>query len=454
MYLLRSIGLGLLVLSSALTASAVPNDFDGDGLTDLLIANGASQQVKLSSNGAVSTVTVGSGSAQSMYAPGDYNGDGLTDFAVVEAEGNNLVWKITYSGSGATASVTFGAAGNTAIAGCDFDGDGRADLATLSTRTLSTKNIDDAEATTSQLPNTNYKHYSCFDANGSGGSELFAGYKGRVPGSRRKNLMYDAHTSAGSSVFTGSLVASTVSQLGLLSQSATLGAASAQSFGVTPKTNLLDRLVKKLLRAKKNFTLATLANGEGSKGSGVIMKLSNFYYSVLGTSVSPLNTSGFSGAGQATLIPSVNVADVGAQSNNDDDSSGGPGINKVCRGTRPWPGTRALWKPESDVSDPRGGKPVLLTQGSYATTKQKLKVYTVDGQRVGTVGYSGGGVRSINGGAQHHYSGCCGGSGFGPDGWHRKAKQLSGDGDVYVEVANGLCLGPIDPRGRNGGITG
>ena len=58
----------------------------------------------------------------------DYDGDGRSDFVTVRADGDKLTWWISYSGTGKSASVNFGSAGDKFVP-ADYDGDGKTDIA-------------------------------------------------------------------------------------------------------------------------------------------------------------------------------------------------------------------------------------------------------------------------------------------------------------------------------------
>jgi spore coat protein A, manganese oxidase len=58
---------------------------------------------------------------------GDFDGDGKTDFVTVRADGDKLVWWISYS-NGKSTSASFGSAGDKLVP-ADYDGDSKTDLA-------------------------------------------------------------------------------------------------------------------------------------------------------------------------------------------------------------------------------------------------------------------------------------------------------------------------------------
>ena len=127
----------------------VTGDFDGDGKADVAVVdpmaklNGstvpnATVWIILQSSKGDARLEVPFGAAGSLDrpAPADFDGDGITDIATFRAD-SDLVpgaaqWFVLPSGSGGAFPVVFGAAGGTDLpAPFDFDGDGKADIATF-----------------------------------------------------------------------------------------------------------------------------------------------------------------------------------------------------------------------------------------------------------------------------------------------------------------------------------
>ena len=110
-------------------ASQAPFDFDGDGRTDLSMANlsngtGADFRVVHSSTGEVLEHQFGS--ADDLPANADFDGDGRTDIAVYRPPTGE--WWIENSSDGTVRTLRFGVAEDRPVP-ADFDGDGRADVA-------------------------------------------------------------------------------------------------------------------------------------------------------------------------------------------------------------------------------------------------------------------------------------------------------------------------------------
>lgn len=132
-------------------------------------------------------------------------------------------------------------------------------------------------------------------------------------------------------------------------------------------------------------------------------------------------------------------------------SSGGAGISSVCSSTSSLP-AGVLWKPDSDVSDNRGGKPVVLFQGSRKPGTGSIKIYATNGQQIGLFTFKAPNESGINGNSDHYYSGWVGGSGETGGQLGAEATAATGNHNVYFQGRGGLCYGPVNPDGRSGGL--
>jgi hypothetical protein len=108
-------------------------DFDHDGVTDLVVSDGAGTSLALL-RGTGGCTFAAAGTVVTPTAPrdlvaGDFDGDGVTDVAAACAAGN-VVCVLHGTGSGFTLLGDFTAgAGATGLAGGDWNGDGAVDLA-------------------------------------------------------------------------------------------------------------------------------------------------------------------------------------------------------------------------------------------------------------------------------------------------------------------------------------
>jgi hypothetical protein len=109
------------------TDVAAPSDYDGDGTDDVAVFRPSDQTwyVQQSSNGEM-TATV-FGLATDQPAPGDYNGDRTIDFAMLRVEGANWKWYVR-DPDGTFHGFPWGLSTDKPVPG-DYNGDGIADCA-------------------------------------------------------------------------------------------------------------------------------------------------------------------------------------------------------------------------------------------------------------------------------------------------------------------------------------
>lgn len=120
-----------------------PGDYNGDGMADFAIARrddpSSPTQLRFwirngtggpDPGGEGTTLQWGSVSPFSHIVPGDYDGDGKTDIAVAQQLTNEYIWYVKPSGGGADIVVSWGDpfASDDLVPG-DYDGDGRTDFA-------------------------------------------------------------------------------------------------------------------------------------------------------------------------------------------------------------------------------------------------------------------------------------------------------------------------------------
>ena len=129
----------------------VTGDFNSDGITDLAVANATTGTVSLLAGNGVAGIGDGTfapatswlANAQAQaIAFGDWNQDGITDVAVANNSGTGTVSILTGRGTGAagigqfnTAAAFASGASPRAVAACDFNGDGAADIAVANANT-------------------------------------------------------------------------------------------------------------------------------------------------------------------------------------------------------------------------------------------------------------------------------------------------------------------------------
>jgi len=130
--------------------------------------------------------------------------------------------------------------------------------------------------------------------------------------------------------------------------------------------------------------------------------------------------------------------------------SGGSGEpSGQCQSFRSFP-TGWLWKPDSDVSDARGGKGVFVVNRSKPGGRTAV-IVDKNGNQVCTAGFKAPNEAGINCNSDHYY---VGGFGCGKTGGQIEsaAKSSSGSVETYLRFGS-TCYGPFIADDRKGGIV-
>jgi len=167
-------------------------DFDGDGISDSAVTSRAKTKKGMIQHIQFSTRTpdlsIALGSAKSTSAAADYHGNGKSDVAFIEQIGGGLTeWSIYRSILGLESKVRLDVVVDYTIAGCDFDGDMKADVAGVDAFKrnlvyLSSKNSRALQTVSlSALPSGRaMTDLSCADLNGDGRAELIVLTQARI----------------------------------------------------------------------------------------------------------------------------------------------------------------------------------------------------------------------------------------------------------------------------------
>ena len=124
---------GTFSVSDFLPSGAAPNDFNGDGTTDILVSSAGGAIVAWTIedgtlSGAPTYVATATG-GWSYLDTGDFNGDGTSDILVTNAGGAIVAWTIEDGTlSGAPTYVATAAGGWSYLDTGDFNGDGTSDI--------------------------------------------------------------------------------------------------------------------------------------------------------------------------------------------------------------------------------------------------------------------------------------------------------------------------------------
>lgn len=129
-------------------------------------------------------------------------------------------------------------------------------------------------------------------------------------------------------------------------------------------------------------------------------------------------------------------------------SAGGSGCSN---GTRSIPGG-VLYKPSADASDARQGKPVVLLQGGNKNRASAIKIYATNRVEICRFTFKPSSISGVNGGSDHYFSGWSGGCGKTGSQIAAAARSASGNSNILIEWKGGVCLGPVNPTSRVGGI--
>jgi hypothetical protein len=157
---------------------------------------------------------------------------------------------------------------------------------------------------------------------------------------------------------------------------------------------------------------------------------------------------------QTARVPETGTGSTGGGSSGGDSGGGndGPpsaGLSAVCSTIVPF-SAGSLWKPSSqDTNDAREGRPVILYNRNIPTGYSCLKVYAKNGEAISQLGV-------------YEYSGRYGGRWYTGRGCGdlktgsqiaSTAQSKTGSVSVYVQRQPGVCVGPFDPRNRNGSLA-
>jgi hypothetical protein len=110
-------------------------DMTGDGKSDIVSLNPATQNITILDYATGGTRTVPFGAAGDEYLAADFDGDGKGDLTVFRPSDNSWWW--LRSSDNVVNAATFGAMGDVPVP-ADYDGDGRTDLAIYRSRPEST----------------------------------------------------------------------------------------------------------------------------------------------------------------------------------------------------------------------------------------------------------------------------------------------------------------------------
>lgn len=172
-----------LILFSA-NGFCIGVDFNANGVTDFVLYGKRSDGVKkydhgfFLDNATTSSLTYGEYNKDKMIF-GDFNGDNITDVGFVRVnKKSNIMWRFkNYATKKDSKAKEFGKAGDVILYGCDFNGNGKKDIAYIDGKKLYYKDFGGKEKII-KLPRSKYTYVYCADVTGDGKDEFIGKKKG------------------------------------------------------------------------------------------------------------------------------------------------------------------------------------------------------------------------------------------------------------------------------------
>lgn len=470
----RAAAICCLLLGSAKFSEAqtVPSDFSGDGLSDVFLVeidseNNLDWSLASSDSDFTSRSSLNPGEDFGKLGyhliPGYWTRTTKPELGYLSESGRRVKWAVKSGGQ--TYEVTFGRVRDQLISGGDYDGDGKYDAALLRKNGKARVRLDPFGETPTDL-NFRFgkraaKRGEPFFLSRSGEEDALAilyRHKNRK-GKRRFRLVSEG---VNGEVFKHRLAGRPA---GKLQGVYPIGRPDGTD-GVLVKTKVNKDLYqirvydpatgKLLFRNNYESDGTVLVGSYIAAVEGEVFGIRNGNQV---TFVSPFvsSESAVRDIGSGVVVDHVNINTFQAA------GGGGGGGEETPTGEKPKGGlasvcssvsgfsTGRLWKPESDVSDARGGKPAYLLTGSNKAGTDPKSVYASDGTEICILTFKAG-QPGINNGADHFYSGWHGGCALSGSQMASRARAASGSSSVYVEWKGGACLEVGDPRERKGGI--
>lgn len=442
-------------LSPVLAERSAPGDYNGDDLSDLVvarsIAGGWNWFIRYSNGTESQPIPFGLANDQytdSLYA-GDFNGDGRFEPGVVRSGADGLLTWYSRRGDGTARSQQWGLVGDEQVTGY-FDSDDVTDIAVV-------RNVGGLLYWFLARSSGTDKNLQQWGLQGD------AVFSGDLNGDRKDDLIVARAISGGVTWFarTTTGIALTPIQWGL------------QSDTLLPPFDVNDDgvddlvVVREIVGGLVAFIRLNNANGSalttqiinfGLKGDvpfvGSYTRSDTGEFGVYRTSAGTVSThfinavnSGlsvlpFGLAGDALVRP--DGMGVGDESTDEPEDSG---IDSVCDSIR---GSYSgfLWKPSSDHSGgSREGNPLVIFK-SGGPRDTCLPVYAENGEQITQFG-----VYEYNGKyGSRWYSGFGCGDALSASEIASIARDTAGSSSVYVGRGDGSCVGPLNPTSRNGSL--
>jgi autotransporter-associated beta strand protein len=172
---------GLVTESGGVTtvSAAVPSDFNGDGLSDILWQNTDGTAAIWEMNGTAltnSAVVANPGASWAAVGTGDFNGDGDADILLQNTNGSVAVWEMKGTDLVSSAVVANPGASWTAVGTGDFNGDGLSDILLQNTNgSVAIWEMNGTDLVSSAVvadPGPSWKAVGTGDFNGDGDADI------------------------------------------------------------------------------------------------------------------------------------------------------------------------------------------------------------------------------------------------------------------------------------------
>ena len=182
-------------------AFAVNVDYNVNGFTDFHLYGTNNNKTNIDhgiflDDGQTASLTFGNAKNEKM-ALGDYDGDNKCDIGIVKKNKGDVIWQYkSLSQNNVSEAKKFGTGKIRVLTGCDFNGNGKTDMAYIDGKTLYYKDFSSKKKKIN-LPRSGYEYIYCADVTGNGKDEFIGKKKGVgiINGKKEKNVWsYDVVT--------------------------------------------------------------------------------------------------------------------------------------------------------------------------------------------------------------------------------------------------------------------
>lgn len=470
----------VLALAFANFAGAQDLDFDGDGLDEVILIQVQDTEelqwkLLLSTRGYAAQINTHIfGAIGDHLAPGSWTSADKNEVGVVSLQGKRVLWKILGS-DGEVRKVRFGKKNDWLIAGGDFSGDGISDIAVLNKFGRLRVLVNPFEVPQQfdlKIPRATVKRGErpFFLRSGTVDS-LALLFKEKSKGSKASLQVFQQGVNSSSSreqkrfplpkkvidIIPFHIAGSDGAYLTISKRK--------QSRLAVLRTADGNELWRKIFSANRTVLVGNYLEAEGQEvglfGNGLFYVENPItgdtkFIEGVPSGIIPADLYNVNRFDQPTFSSDVKGTDDEQIVPNplpEETPGSSGGLSDACPNGTQELTSGALWKPSSDVSDARGGKPVLLLTGSFKNgSRSGIEIFDSEGGNLCLLTYKTPSQSGVNKGADHYYSGWIGGCGKSAGQIASEASANTGSEQVYLAWKGGKCLGPLNPRSRAGDI--